>query len=312
MTSFPIVSIIIPVYKVEPYIIKCIDSVLHQNYRFLEIILVDDKTPDNSMQMAIDYIEQSKLHHDLHFKYVKHDCNRGLSAARNTGIDAATGEYLFFLDSDDEITSDCIEKLVKEVEEGNYDVACGNFRIDGYVSNYWKNYQHKELKSHERMEILRHFINHNVYMMAWNKLVRRKLITSKLLYFKEGIIHEDELWSFLLSNQASSMSVIMDVTYIYRVREDSIITANSKRKSFSSKIIILKEFYKLIKKGDIVDIPENHNYITKKKDKWINGIFNSHELTPFEKIRYLMKTISFPNGILYTLKFVYSRLIQKI
>ena len=93
MTSFPLVSIIIPVYKVEPYIIKCIDSVLHQNYRFMEVILVDDRTPDHSMQMAIDYIEQSKLSHDIHFKYVKHDCNRGLSAARNTGIDAATGEY---------------------------------------------------------------------------------------------------------------------------------------------------------------------------------------------------------------------------
>jgi glycosyltransferase involved in cell wall biosynthesis len=91
------VSIIIPVYKVEAYIVRCIESVLRQTYRNLEVILVDDCTPDRSVELAKEYIEQSPLSKDLQFVYLKHDHNRGLSAARNTGMDAATGEYIYFL-----------------------------------------------------------------------------------------------------------------------------------------------------------------------------------------------------------------------
>ena len=105
-----LISIIIPIYKVEPYIVRCIDSVLNQTYRELEVILVDDCSPDKSMTMARDYIEQSSLSKDLQFIYLRHEKNKGLSAARNTGINSATGKYVFFLDSDDEITPDCLEK----------------------------------------------------------------------------------------------------------------------------------------------------------------------------------------------------------
>ena len=306
------VSIIIPIYEIEPYIERCVSSVLSQTYRKLEIILVDDCSPDRSMELAKDYIKHSSLNKGLNFIYLKHSINQGLSAARNTGINAATGDYLYFLDSDDVITCDCIEKLVREAEEGNYDVVCGNFELIGSVSDYWKRYQHKELKSYNKNEILNHFTNEHVYMMAWNKLVRRKLVISKALYFKEGIIHEDELWSLLLVNQATSMSVISDVTYNYLIRDNSIITATSKRKSFNSKIVILHEFQEQLKKGVIRDIPVNHEYLMMKRNKWMRGVFNSNELSVKEKLRYLLSISDLENGFSYSLKFIISRCWRKV
>ena len=106
------VSIIIPVYNVEPYIERCIESVLCQTYRELEVILVDDSSPDCSMDLARKCIDNSNRN-KLDIIHLRHDHNLGLSAARNTGIEAATGDYLFFLDSDDWITDNCISLLVQ-------------------------------------------------------------------------------------------------------------------------------------------------------------------------------------------------------
>ena len=109
-----IVSIIIPVYKVEPYIERCVQSVMAQTYTDIECILVDDCSPDQSIaiceRMLIEY------HGPITFQILHHEQNRGLSAARNTGTNAANSDYIFYLDSDDEITHDCISLLVKETE----------------------------------------------------------------------------------------------------------------------------------------------------------------------------------------------------
>lgn len=310
------VSIIIPVYKVETYIMDCINSVLNQTYSNLEVLLIDDCTPDKSMELArkciSDYQAKCQLFKDIKFVFLKHEYNRGLSAARNTGIEAATGDYLFFLDSDDIITEDCIDTLLREAKEGDYDVVCGNFIINGYVNEYWKNYQHKELRSHDKEKIIRHFVDQHVYMMAWNKLVRRKLITSKSLYFKEGIIHEDELWSLLLANQAISTCVISNVTYIYRVRDNSIINSKSKLKSFDSKVIILHEFQKEMKKGIIKNSPEIHYYLMMKRNRWIRGIFSCNELSKMEKMEYLLRIADLQYGISFSFKFLFSLCWQKI
>jgi len=110
----PFVSIIIPVYNVSEYIERCLNSVMMQNYKHIEIVIVNDCTPDNS-------IEKVKSFLDANTKYpvrlIHHDENLGLSAARNTGVKSASGEYVYFLDSDDEITPDCIYKLVNLIEK---------------------------------------------------------------------------------------------------------------------------------------------------------------------------------------------------
>ena len=118
------ISIIIPVYNVEPYVEKCILSVLRQNYSNLEVVIVDDKTPDESMKKIEGVLkEHSNTHID--FKIIHHEINKGLSEARNSGIREATGEYVTFLDPDDQLTDNCISTLATEAINGDYDLIIG-------------------------------------------------------------------------------------------------------------------------------------------------------------------------------------------
>ena len=246
-----LVSIIIPVYKVEAYIIRCIDSVLNQTYRHLEIILVDDCSPDRSMIMAREYIEQSPLCKDLCFIFLKHDLNRGLSAARNTGILKAKGDYLFFLDSDDTLLPQSIEILSGEIKEKKYDLICGKFDLKG-KNRFLEEYLHSQyegIKTDNPLEIISHFVSGKHYMMAWNKLVNRDFLLSNKLFFKESIIHEDELWSFIVANKANSLLVLDDVTYCYYFRADSIMTSTRLRKSLENRILIIREFDRMLKEN---------------------------------------------------------------
>ena len=124
------ISIVIPVYNVAPYIEDCLQSVMNQTWQGdLECILVDDCGTDDSMQL----IEQRLQTYvgKIDFRIIHHQQNRGLSAARNSGIDAVTGDYVYFLDSDDEITSDCIERLTKPLQDKDYDFVVGGYQIIG-------------------------------------------------------------------------------------------------------------------------------------------------------------------------------------
>ena len=125
------ISIVIPVYNVAPYIGDCIRSVMHQTWQGpLECIFVDDCGTDNSMEIVRSIIEENQG--NIEFKIIRHKENRGLSAARNTGIAAATGDYVYFLDSDDEITPDCIEALAAPITASEpIDFTIGECRIEG-------------------------------------------------------------------------------------------------------------------------------------------------------------------------------------
>lgn len=171
------VSIIIPIYKVEDYINKCLESVLSQSYRNLEVILVDDASPDNSLQIArrtIDHLGNP----DINIVYITHKKNRGLSAARNTGIAAATGDYLYFLDSDDELyDSKAISILVEGAIETNADVIVGNNYVQRNTNPYTSKYRNKSLS-----DMVSAFVKDDVPVMAWNKLIRRSLFDNGLKF----------------------------------------------------------------------------------------------------------------------------------
>lgn len=131
------VSVIIPVYNVSLYVERCLQSVLAQTYPVRECIIVDDASPDDSIAKCERLIDSYEG--DMRFLILHHSKNRGLSAARNTGLKAATGGYIFFLDSDDEITPDCIERLSTPIEkdpsiemvQGNHQVISENPSIEG-------------------------------------------------------------------------------------------------------------------------------------------------------------------------------------
>jgi glycosyltransferase involved in cell wall biosynthesis len=235
------ISIIIPVFNTAHYIVPCIQSVISQTYHGdLECLLVDDCGNDNSIELAQRLIDS--YHGPIRFRIIRHSCNRGLSAARNIGMEKAQGNYLFFLDSDDKLTSDCIEVLALPLLEEEYDIVLGDTQTIG----------DSQLQEFLRLKlpngtVLRDTQIQQTYrkqwnMMAQNKLYRTKFLREKSLFFREGLVFEDELWCFEIACFAKSIRIVNTPTYLYYIRQGSITTTincNQKRK-----VEILEELVK--------------------------------------------------------------------
>ena len=234
------ITIIIPVYNVEPYIEDCLKSVAAQTYNGdIECIIVNDCTPDNSCAIIEEFI--GKYNGNIKFKLLHHKENRGLSAARNTGIYAATGEYIYFLDSDDEITSNCIALLSAPLKEKKYDFVIGDYCVVGADRNNFPSILVTEDEMPTNTSIRKSYFAYKWYVMAVNKLYNAKFIQREKLLFKEGIIHEDDLWSFQLSCLAQTMYVVREETYIYKIRNNSITNSSLIDKRISSISLITEE-----------------------------------------------------------------------
>lgn len=219
-----LISIVIPVYKVEEYIERCLQSVIAQDYKGdLECLLIDDCTPDNSCAVIGDILD--KYDGPIRFRLLHHEKNRGLSAARNTGIDNAQGGYIYFLDSDDYISSDCISKLAAPLTGGDCDIVIGNYTTLGTNVQFPSlNLENCTLSCNE--DIVESYMQGEWYMMAWNKLCNLSFIKRHSLYFREGLVNEDNLWSFQYACWAQSLISVDTSTYYYCIREGSIMTSS--------------------------------------------------------------------------------------
>ena len=216
------VSVIVPVYNVSEYIERCWDSIRNQTYKNIEVLFVDDCGTDDSVAKLEGYLA---VEDTVDARILHHSRNRGLSAARNTGLEAATGEYVYFLDSDDDITEDCIEMLVSPLREKRYDFLVGDYSVVGEGG-----YSPLSLSTgaiETQKEVLRTYVAGEWYVMAWNKLCRRDFLVGNNLFFKEGLIHEDVLWTFKVACKANNMYVVKQPVYNYYVRSSSIMTSMS-------------------------------------------------------------------------------------
>jgi glycosyltransferase involved in cell wall biosynthesis len=232
------VSVIIPIYNVEQYIEACVRSVAAQRFTDYEIIAVDDCSQDNSMKVFHDTIERLGIAKDM-VKVIHHEENRGLSAARNTGILASQAQYVYFLDSDDTITPDCIGKMV---ERSNYrgrdmEMVVGEYSFNGPALGS----PHIGTKKHYlgRKEYIRAYCKNQIFPMAWNRLVLREFILKYNIFFEEGLIHEDTLWNFQVLQYVRSVAIVHDVTYVYRVRQNSLQTNDDFVKHFKANVYIV-------------------------------------------------------------------------
>lgn len=249
------VSIIIPIYNVAKYIERCLTSVINQNYQNIEAILVDDCGTDNSMEIVEHFIQSYKNNGGtILFKIITHNKNRGLSAARNSGIAAAEGDYIYALDSDDEITSGCIEELVRlAIKYIGVDIVQGNMQyVVPFVDNSfldWRDIAHKNLPEfiNNKSTLLDHLYNYTdnnfIPINFAGKFIRKEFIVSNSLDQFEGIIHEDEHWMFKMSECISSIAFSKDFTYIHYANEGSIMLSGSNYKSINSWAIILDDVY---------------------------------------------------------------------
>ena len=241
--NLPLVTISIPIYHCENHIISCLQSVVNQTYQNLEILLVDDLGSDNSMLLVEDYILKNP---HLNFKIYKNEKNAGLSVVRNVGIDNAQGKYIFFLDSDDEITPDCISKMVEIAEREHVQMVCGNVRtlkLDTLEEVNAFKLAITEEKIEGNKQIFDLFIQGKFPVPSWNKLILLDFLKQNQLYFTPGLFAQDSLQSFETALVLESVCFLQDYTYIYYLHQDSVIH-NRKKKHFDNWITIATEFEK--------------------------------------------------------------------
>lgn len=218
------VSIIIPVYNVAPYVEECVRSVMNQTMtKDMECIIVDDCGTDNSMEIVERLIVGYKG--NIEFRILHHEHNRGPSAARNTGIGIAKGKYIYFLDSDDWIIPECMELMLSSVRVhpdaemvfAGADVTDNKFPWLDYTKKRLPEYSGDAMWLQKSM-----LMRYNFGMTPWNKLIARRFIRDNKLCFKEGLIHEDELWNLEISKHIKAAAFVSRNTYYYRINNNGI------------------------------------------------------------------------------------------
>lgn len=220
------ISVVIPIYNVERYLDRCLMSILNQTYSELEIILVNDGSTDNSLAIAQRYARQ-----DERFVLVSQS-NAGLSAARNTGLEIATGEYVAFIDSDDWIEPIMFEELSLFFQLEEYDFVCFRLQFDNLRRKtnftYGKNYAVKSLSG--TINILKDALYvKNIPTAVWAKIYKRSFLEKYNIQFKEGIVNEDTLFTLQVACRAIKVGFVNQVFYHAIEREGSISRSSYER-----------------------------------------------------------------------------------
>jgi len=251
----PLISVIIPIYKVEQYLRKCVDSVLLQTYANLEIILVDDGSPDNCGKICDEYAEK-----DSRIKVI-HKANGGVSAARNAGLDIAKGDYIGFVDSDDWIEPNMYEHLLNDLFHSGCDISMCDFFV------------HRKKKSILRMPGDKKIMDANEivkssfsYQMLYNPFkLYNKEIFANIRYPEDITNGEDFLTFFLVIDKSQNMSFVRLPLYHYVFRENSITHSNFSE----SKYISFIKVYKVV-----FELPIVQPYLNLLKTYYVNSAWN--------------------------------------
>lgn len=210
-----LVSVIVPIFNSKLFLSECIESVITQTYKNIELLLVDDGSNDGSIDICKKYsLKDSRV--KVFFKK-----NGGQSSARNFGLEKAKGEYVFFLDSDDSITNTCLFDLVQFSVKFKTDI------VSALDSRNQLDFGNEVLVYKGRKSVLEAISNRFLFQVEpWNKLIRRDLIVKNSLQFKEGLIYEDLPWTLTLGCIASSLVIVPRIMYTYRVVENSTMRSD--------------------------------------------------------------------------------------
>lgn len=237
-----LVSIVVPIYKVEKYLKECLDSILNQTYRDLQIILIDDGSPDGCGAICDEYaLRDDRI-------IVIHSQNSGLSAARNKGLALCEGEYVLFLDSDDYLELNAVEVLCQTAEKDKLDILLYDaISFDETVADVPETEIKKYIRKHDYSslqtgaEMFSEMVRNDEYRSPVQYyFYNREFIEKNDLTFHEGVLHEDEEFNFFALLYAQRVKHIPDVLYHHRFRADSIMGAKSTYKNTSSCYEIIK------------------------------------------------------------------------
>ena len=222
------ITIIVPIYNVEKYLSFALDSVVNQTYKNLEVLLIDDGSTDNSRKIAEEYVKK-----DSRFILI-HQENKGLSGARNTGLENATGKYIMFLDSDDFFDPNSCESLYKCIEATGADYAIGNYTNTNEDGTKWKNPVFDREKYKPFRLSIKDYTN-SFYIMnsgVWNKIFRKSFLDNLNVRFVEKLPAEDAIFTTYCFINSEKVYYTPDNVYNYRLRDSNSISTNCSKQYF--------------------------------------------------------------------------------
>ncbi len=285
-----LVSVIIPVYNVERYLARCLDSVVSQSLQDIEIICIDDCSTDGSLSVLQEYQKRYECIHIL-----ENNENQGPSVARNKGIDASKGKYVFFLDSDDWIADNALEELTETAEKNVLDIVYFDSEMrfeDASAKKSLSGYKSKRTGRYEGVvsgkELLDAFSRENDYLLiSCGALYRRKLLEENSLKFYTGILHEDNLFFIQAILLAKRVQCLNKVYYYYFRSMDTRSGKGNSIINLWSMVIIYSEIFRFLLKNNI---------------EISDGIYQYNKRI-FSSVTYLFRTVVNSRVELENLKF---------
>lgn len=217
-----LISVIVPVYNAETYIKRCIESILNQSYEYFELILVNDGSIDNSLEICREFASKDNR------IVVLDQPNGGASAARNMGLSKMRGEYVVFADSDDYVSPSYLENLYLATKHGQYDIVQCNLESTQEIEKKLEKiiYRQTDIKELTKEQAL----NERKYKVTvWGKIYSSYIF--KDFRFKEGIIYEDDASYYIFVNRAHKLATLNETLYYYYMSENSVMRNNKKDKS---------------------------------------------------------------------------------
>ena len=275
------VSVVLPIYNVAQYLDKCLSSVINQTYKNIEIICVNDCSPDNSLNII-------KLFQKIDSRIILVDRkqNGGLSAARNSGLDVATGDYVYFLDSDDYIDEDYIEKMVDAAIKSKADVVLNTSikaETEEKSSQHFPGRTYNDI-SHEYIDAKPAILN--IIWNTWAHLWKKSFLDKIHARFPEGYIIEDQYFQAITYIHLDKVYVIRESLYHYIIRDTSII-GKLKSDSFYTNLKILNKIFDYYEDNKLLDSLHNVRMLT----DWILPEYNEKRREQLEELKKYFKRI---------------------
>lgn len=304
MNEKPKISVIIPLYNTADYIEQTLLCIINQTLKEIEIIIINDGSTDNSLQI-VNEIKDSRIR-------VETQKNQGQSAARNRGLEIANGEYIYFMDSDDLLTNDALERCYVKCEQEKLDFVFFNAELFGDNNNIFRKNEYIRTLPQDKVfsgiEAMNLLIDKQEYRVSvCLNLIKREYLNSIKLKFYSSIIHEDELFVTKLYLQAKRVLFIQEPFFIRRVRSNSIMTTKISFRNVECYFIVTDELREFAKGKDEETKQTINRYLT----KMINAVFFKARKLPL-KDKIKMTKIALIKQIKYTkLKSIITLFIKK-
>lgn len=292
----PLISVIVPVYKVEKFIEQCIRSVINQSFRDFELILVDDCTPDDSMAIACRIASEAT---DITTIKLKTPNNSGLSVARNLGIEASSSPYFFLIDSDDYIADNCLELFASAASKyPEAEIIYGSSQIFGLMNHfdsleiYKKNLP--DYISEQRQAKSCMLTCDLLPTSVWNRLYKTDWWRDNKLSFKEGILAQDFHLNFYMARCVTKIAIVKGTTYFYRAHKSNVSFSKRAHQLNCADWAVRDWFFHMDKRNILHEFPyilhkAHSSYVSRRGDKKLQSVL----------IRY-------PAAFLFFLKIIFS------